>query len=70
MEHRKRSVSSVLDEELSPEKKERTLSISIDDEIEQFSLYMYDTSFSIKHHIFRSLKNLISVLYSAICCAR
>jgi len=75
MEHRKRALSSVLDEDspIDLEKqipRRRGTSASIDDDIEQYSNYMYTGTFNLTKYVFTGFIKLIFDIIYCNCCDR
>lgn len=73
MEHRRRTLSSAIDDDLPRDielnaPRRRGTSASLDDEINQFTDYMYAGSFNLSTSVFRGFINLIqSICYCYYC---
>jgi hypothetical protein len=68
MEHKRRSLSAVLDDDFSIDEEidykttkriRRTSSMSLDEEMEEYSEFMYNGAFNICNFFCRGIKNLI-----------
>jgi hypothetical protein len=59
MEYRRRTVSAVMDDMEKQPPRRRGTSASIDEEIEQYSEYIYNGNFNICKTVFCGIKNLI-----------
>lgn len=75
MEHRKRSLSSVLDEDEITDStiqipRRRGTSASLDEDIEQYSNYMYNGTFNVTKYIFTRFIKLIFDIVYCNCCDR
>jgi hypothetical protein len=59
MEHRRRTVSSVLDEDIENPPSSRPSSPSIDEQIDEYTEFIYNGSYNISKSVFKGFINLI-----------
>lgn len=73
MEHRRRTLSSALDDEMTVDVEKQTYrrrgtSASLDESINQYSEYVYNGSFNVKRFLCCGILNLIRDSICCCCC--